>query len=54
MIKNSNLILEHVPNDGIEEKIKKHTTELNFRPSRIDLKQKIVDRLYIHKKYFLD
>ena len=54
MIKNSNLILEHVPNDGIEEKVKKHTIELNFRPSRIDLKQKIVDRLYIHKKYFLD
>ena len=54
MIKNSNLILEHVPNDDIEEKVIIHTKELNFRPSRINLKQKIVDRLYIHKKYFLD
>ena len=54
MIKNANLILEHVPNDDIEEKINIHTKELNFRPSRINLKQKIVDRLYLQKKYFLD
>ena len=49
MIKNANLILEHVPNDDIEEKINIHTKELNFRPSRINLNKKLLIG-YIYKK----
>ena len=54
MIRNSNLILEHNPNETIENKMNENFKNINFKPSRIDLKRKIVKKLYTHKKYFLD
>ena len=54
IINNSKLILEHLPNDEINDKIEENINHLNYKPDRIKYKQDIVDDLYKHKKYYLD
>tara|TARA_Y100001968_G_scaffold280507_1_gene277015 strand:+ start:3125 stop:4924 length:1800 start_codon:yes stop_codon:yes gene_type:complete len=54
ILNNSKLVLEHVPNFDIDEKIKEELKKINYKPNRIKYKQDIVDDLYKHKKYYLD
>ena len=54
IINNSKLILEHIPNDEVNDKIEENINHLNYKPDRIKYKQDIVDDLYKHKKYYLD
>ena len=54
ILNNSKLVLEHVPNFSIDEKIKEELKKINYKPNRIKYKQDIVNDLYKHKKYYLD
>ena len=54
ILNNSKLVLEHVPNFGIDKKIEEELKKINYKPNRIKYKQDIVSDLYKHKKYYLD
>lgn len=54
ILNNSKLILEHLPNDEINDKIEENLNQLNYKPDRIKYKQDIVNDLYKFKKYYLD